>query len=87
MWTNIYTVVCNASYGLEQYFEIPPEVNRTAVEEFICSTNFTVLMNELLMKYDIPGLIDAIQSNQTANWTRVRSPSYLQNSQSEEVFL
>lgn len=69
----LYFAVCDAGSTWMDYVSIPPEVNVTAVEDFICSANFTVLLAELMQRFNIDDIIIAFQPNATVtpDWTKV----------------
>ena len=73
-WLCYNITVCGADSTWMDYVDVPAEVNVTAVEGFICSTNFTVLLADIMDRFDINEIIAAIQSNGTnlsPDWSKV----------------
>jgi len=63
--------VCGENSTWLDYVVVPPQVNISQVEQFICSANFTVLADEVMKRFNINTIIADIQSNATANWDKV----------------
>lgn len=47
-------------------------MNITAVREFFCSSNATVLLSYIYDKFDVPEILAAFNANATADWQKVR---------------
>ena len=66
-------IVCDENSKFTDYLTIPADVNMTEVKDLICSANFTVIIAEIMDRFNIPEILAIVHSNSTvqADWTKV----------------
>jgi len=65
--------ICNSSVSILNFVDVPAGVNIAAVQNFICSTNFSVIISNIMQNYDVDEIAAALASNITMkpNWPQI----------------